>query len=273
MPSPFPGMDPFLEHPSMFADLHGRLNGGISESLQQLLPDSYFAVMGERVFVETSERYIEPDVHVSIGRGGRGRSSNGSRAAAVLDRPRSEPFRIEIPHDERRETFVEVRSKTGGGQERIVTVIEVLSIANKTPGAKGRKLYRRKQEEMRDADINLVEIDLLRGGGHTTASPPEKLRRKAGPFDYHVCVRLFGQLGDCLVYANRLEEPLPVIAIPLLPADGSVDVNLQAVFDRCYDAGPYRRRIDYSQAPPPPALGTRRMRWMRKLIRNVQTHR
>ena len=26
MKSPFPGMDPFLEHPSFFPDLHGRFN-------------------------------------------------------------------------------------------------------------------------------------------------------------------------------------------------------------------------------------------------------
>lgn len=264
-------MDPYLEDSSMFADLHGRLNSGISEALQALLPAPYFAVMGERVFVETSNRYVEPDVHVSVD-AGRRRPSNGSHATAVLERSRSQPILIETPaDDEQRETFIEIRSKSRGNAERIVTVIEVLSIANKTSGAKGQELYRRKQQELQDAEINLVEIDLLRSGEHTTACPLGKLRRKAGPFDYHVCVRLYGQLGDCLAYTNLLEHPLPVIAIPLLQQDGSVDVDLQAVFNRCYDAGPYRRRIDYSKAPPAPALGAKRTKWMRGLIKKSKS--
>ena len=38
----------------------------------------------------------------------------------------------------------------------------------------------------------------------------------------------------------RLETALPVITVPLLPGDGDVPLDLQAVFTRCYDTGPYR---------------------------------
>lgn len=41
MPSPFPGMDPFLEHPAIFPGLHERLIAYLSESLQGRLPEPY----------------------------------------------------------------------------------------------------------------------------------------------------------------------------------------------------------------------------------------
>jgi hypothetical protein len=43
------------------------------------------------------------------------------------------------------------------------------------------------------------------------------------------------------LYPIRLEDRLPPIAIPLLPGDPSVTLDLQSVCDRCYDAGPYAR--------------------------------
>jgi len=67
MPSPFPGMDPFLEHPDFFPDLHGRFHVYLSEALQDALPPPYFAVINERLWVETTARYIEPDTDVMVG--------------------------------------------------------------------------------------------------------------------------------------------------------------------------------------------------------------
>ena len=64
MPSPFPGMDPFLEHPAIFPGLHERLIAYLSESLQARLPEPYYAEIGERLWVETSDRSIGPDVYV-----------------------------------------------------------------------------------------------------------------------------------------------------------------------------------------------------------------
>ena len=64
MPSPFPGMDPFLEHPQIFPDLHDRMHIHLSEALQAKLPAPYYAVVSERLWVETSGRYIEGDTNV-----------------------------------------------------------------------------------------------------------------------------------------------------------------------------------------------------------------
>ena len=58
------------------------------------------------------------------------------------------------------EGYIEIRERGGG---RVITVIEFLSLSNKQPG-EGQESYRRKQAELREARISLVEIDLLRGG-------------------------------------------------------------------------------------------------------------
>jgi hypothetical protein len=64
MPSPFPGMDPYLEHPATFPGLHSRLITNLSDALQLRLPPPYFAEINERTWVELSQREIEPDVNV-----------------------------------------------------------------------------------------------------------------------------------------------------------------------------------------------------------------
>ena len=64
MPSPFPGMDPFLEHPAVFPGLHNRFIANLGEVLQSALPAPYFAEIGERVWVEVSQRFIEPDASI-----------------------------------------------------------------------------------------------------------------------------------------------------------------------------------------------------------------
>jgi hypothetical protein len=142
MPSPFPGMDPFLEHPDFFPDLHGRLHVYISESLQRLLPPPYFAVINERLWVETTARYIEPDTEVLYGDWSVGEPPAVTEVAMPA---RTRPLVFELAHDQRREAFVEIRTRLADGGERIVTAIEVLSLSNKTPGDQGRQLYLQKQ--------------------------------------------------------------------------------------------------------------------------------
>ena len=64
MPSPFPGMDPFLEHPAIFPDLHDRFATELSTAINAVLPGKYYAGLASRVWVEESERYVEPDIHL-----------------------------------------------------------------------------------------------------------------------------------------------------------------------------------------------------------------
>lgn len=264
MPSPFPGMDPFLEHPAIFPGLHDRFIAYLSEALQSVLPAPYFAEINERLWVDTSERTIGPDVDVLRGGPSGPGLHQGNGGVAVLADP-AQPILITVPVEEHRQTYLEIRT-TLDDRERVVTTIEVFSPSNKTPGPKGRSLYLNKQQEVLDSDRHLVEIDLLRGGTHTTAVPLERLRAKAPPFDYHVCVHAFDVLGTFAVYTIRLPERLPSVAMPLLPGDGSVTVDLQAVFGRCYDTGPYRRRVRYDPARIEPPLQAEQREWASQLL-------
>jgi hypothetical protein len=255
-------MDPFLEHPAVFPGLHDRLITYLGEALQSRLPEPYYAEIGDRLWVEVSQRPIGPDVNVL--RREAPRRPAGSSGLAVASKPTSRAVLVTVPHDEMREPFLQIFSRLEG--ERLVTTIEVLSPSNKTLGSPGRDLYLRKQREILSSQTNLVEIDLLRGGEHTTAVPHDLACKHAGPFDYHVCVHGFEHFEDYLLYPIRLEERLPEIEIPLLPADAPVVVSLQAVFDRAYDTGPYRRRIAYGKELPAPPLGAEREAWAARVI-------
>ena len=265
MPSPFPGMDPYQEHPALFPGLHGRLVANLSEALQACLPAPYFAEFEERLWVEVSERPIEPNVSdFRVERTPGGREGAGGLATEVATRSR--PVLITVPFEERRETWVEIRTRHDEG-EWLVASIEVLSLTNKTPGRRGRALYLQKQREILDSQVHLVEIDLLRGRTHATAVPLDLALEQAGPFDYHVAIHPFDRLEDFLVYPIRLEERLPEITIPLLPGDPDVTIDLQAVFDRCYDTGPYRRRVRYAEVTPVPPLRPDQAEWAARCLR------
>jgi hypothetical protein len=262
MPSPFPGMDPFLEHPHFFPSLHGGMHAYIREALQPRLPEPYFADFNERVWIETSARYIEPDttaVHAGI----HGKEPGDGGVAVAT---RSQPLVFEVTDDERAECSVEIRMRREDEGERLVSVIEILSPTNKTPGEKGRDLYLEKQREVLGSPVHLVEIDLLRGGEHTTPMSLEHLRMKAGAFDYHVSVHRFDQHGKFFIYAWKLEDSLPEIAVPLLPGDGAVPLDLAAVFARSYDTGPYRRRVPYDPARIVPPLSAEKTAWVRRIL-------
>lgn len=274
MPSPFPGMDPYLEHPLFFPGLHDRFITGISDDLQPRLPAPYFAEINERLWVETAERSIEPDTHVLwTARPGRQEESNGEVAVATATEVTTgiQPAVIPLQVDERRETCLEIRTKNPDGSERVVTAMEVLSLTNKTPGDRGRQKYLQKRDEVLTSQINLLEIDLLRGGIHSTIAPRSEIVRRTGLFDYHICIHLFDRFEEALVYTIRLPERLPVIAVPLLPGDGTVPLDLQAVFNRCYDTGPYRRRVhydDFSLLTPP--LHPDVLEWVKKKLHEQQ---
>ncbi len=262
MPSPFPGMDPFLENPEIFPDLHDRLINGISDAINLQLRPPYYSAIASRVFVEHSDRIISPDVSVILESDKSSQDDRGS-TTAVLTAIEVEPIIIHVPHDEIREQFLEIRT---AGDERLVTSIEVLSASNKSRGEHGRELYKKKQREILASDVHLVEIDLLRGGEHTTAVPLIRAERKTGKFNYHVCVHRFDQLENYVVYPITLRSRLPKIAIPLLPGDPDIAIDLQHIFDHCYEAGLYRRRIRYEESLPVPPLAEIDVLWSNELF-------
>ena len=124
----------------------------------------------------------------------------------------------DVEHDEHIENVLEIHGRWSG-QDRLIATIEVVSPSNKTPGDEGYDKYRAKQREVLAGQAHLIEIDLLRAGRTSPRSPETSPREKAGPFDYHVSVHRFDRPKDFLVYPIRLRQRLPVITVPLLPAD------------------------------------------------------
>jgi hypothetical protein len=163
--------------------------------------------------------------------------------------------------DDLHEAFREIIDRVG---QRVVTVLELLSPANKTPGA-GREQYVQKQHEVLQSKTNLVEIDFLRGGMYTVAVPQANLAQHT-PFYGLINVWRATQPQQYEVYFVHLRDRLPRIHIPLLPTDVDVVLDLPALFTRCYDAARYDLDVDYTQ-PPPVALSAAESVWLESWLR------
>lgn len=260
MPSPFPGMDPWLERPSLFPDVHNSLIYVLKAAINAVLPAGYVATGDTRVYVDPELRRT-PDVGVF----GPDRVPTGSSAVAVatLTQAGLLAAATEPIADPVEEHYLEIRSVD---DERLVTAVEIVSPTNKKPGEEGRVSYQQKQGEFRLGGVNLVEIDLLRGGPHTTAVPEGRLRATAAAFDYHISVMLAGPPREYFVAPIRLTDRLPALPIPLDPELTPVTVDLQTVFDRCYDEGGFAKRARYNRPPDPP-LAAEQQAWAEAVLR------
>jgi hypothetical protein len=253
----FPGMDPHLEDPDLWPGVHSRLVVYIGDQLQPLIRPRYIAAVEERVYLEGPGREVILDVSVSH----QPRSREGiAVAAAPLDGPEV----LVIPNLEVHESYIEILDRATGN--KVVTVIEVVSPTNKKSGA-GRDSYMEKQQEVRQSNTHLVEIDLLRGGHHAVAAPPDWLR-KLGTYDYLVCVERAWRRGRFEVYRRMLRQALPVISIPLAGDDPDVPLRLQDAVAQVYEAGSYRDRIDYKQPCSTP-LTDEEQAWVNEQIQST----
>ena len=273
MPSPFPGMDPYLESPDWFPDLHGSLITLMKGTLQQSLPDSYYAQSSQRVWVEYTQRHIEPDVEVV--KSGRNPGKRARGAGLALAEPEATaPLVVmveTIEHGPFRESFLEIRRRRGK-QIQIVTSIEILSPANKKLGSPGREKFLEKRRETLSSETHLVEIDLLRGGAHALAVPKELVTAAGGSAEYLISIHRFDRPKEFLVYPISLRQRLPKFAIPLSPGDPDVTLDLQTVFDQSYDFGPYRREIEYGTDPIVPRLKPNQAEWAANLLKPRRRH-
>jgi len=259
-------MDPYLENPIWWRDLHNRLMTYIADALNAVLPPDYYAQMDERLYVSELDHRIFPDVAVlgirNAGKPSEGHSERSSVQSAVLD----PPLRIVIETEEEREVFIEVRRQIGQ-TSRVVTAIEVLSPSNKGSGI-GRDEYIRKHREIIDSQANLLEIDLLRAGKSPLAPPTEQLLRVA-PYDYAISLHRGNDGMAFNVWLLTVRQALPrTVLVPLDGGHDDVLLNLQEVFDRCYDVGRYPLKVDYA-GPPIPPLSRADADWADTLLREA----
>jgi uncharacterized protein DUF4058 len=257
MPSPFPGMDPWLESPTEWPGFHYILVVTTVEVLQpQRRAKGYYANPGERVWLMEPPCPICPDValmqHV------RRPVPATSVELAVLEP--DEPLRVPAPSVEVHESFVEIFD---AADNRLVTGIEFVSPANKVD-YDGRRLYQLKQQEMREAGVHLVEVDLIRRGPHVL-DIPRRVVEDAKPWDYLVNLARRGS-RELEFYAIPMQQRLPRIRVPLKSGNGDATLDLQLAFTRSYEIGPYPERLDYASAPPDPPLGDELARWANDLL-------
>ncbi len=265
MPSPLPGMDPWVELPCVFDDLHFALTVGISDALNAVMPPDYYSTISHRVGYRVAAIPSEPDANADtpdvVTKEG-----NLVPAASAGEHVGEETIEFALELGELRERYVEIWRLREEGNQR-VTLLIVLNRDDKQPGESGRLQSLAHQRELLLGKVSFVEIDLLRFGGHATAVPRVVIESRSGPFDYHVVVHSLAVRDSFRVYTRRIGTRLPRVSVPLLPGDGSVDIDLQALADRAYDTGRYERRVKYRAWTPDPALTPEQAAWADELLK------
>jgi hypothetical protein len=263
MPSPFPGMDPYLEG-DMWQEFHETLAGAIRAQLMRVLPPTYVALLAKRYVLDRSAlsivdvprgRVVYPDVHVVAPPAAPAPTppTLGATALAV-----AEPA-VELPSPRFEEIpllSVEIRDVA---QRRLVTIIEILSPANKY--GEGAREYAERRMDLLDTRTHVLELDLLRQGLRIA------LQGEPPPALYYAYLSRAQRRPWTAVWPIALQAPLPVVPVPLLPPDPDVPLDLQAAINDCFDLVQYERLLDYSGAPPPPDLSDEDGAWVDGVLR------
>lgn len=217
MEPPFPAMDPYLEAPLLWPDVHSSLALAIREQIQPALSPRYAAVITPYVTFETIELA---------------------------------PLRAVVPT---RYARIEIRTV---GTETLVTVIELLSPVNKRPGSDRVDAYERKRRELFRSEAHLLEIDLLRNGRRPALLTP------LPDAPYFIFLSRAEHRPQIEIWPLLLQEPFPVVPVPLRYPDPDVPLDLTLALRRSYVSARYDLRIDYDQAPPLPPLSAEDNTWL-----------
>jgi hypothetical protein len=252
MPSPFPGMNPYLEQDDLWQDFHQSFLPLVREVLSGQVRPAYMVPVEEYLFIhELAEDERRPFGRsaVSITRSPAGNLQ--STAGALPAAPARSHWTPAV--DVERHSFVEVRSRH---DRELITVIELLSPSNKRPGA-DRSQYLAKRRQLWHSSVHLVEIDLLRGHPRL---PLDDLPE----CDYYAMVSRADLRPEVELWSLRLQNPLPVIPIPLRAPDPDARLDLQATLHRVYDAAGYEDYI-YETDPQLP-LSPDDVVWARQFV-------
>jgi hypothetical protein len=227
MPSPFPGMNPYLEQNDTWEDFHQEFLTRARALLASQVEPDYYVKIEVRLYIHE----LSAEERRFFGR--------GDAAAPAVEFVR--------------ESWLEVRDRR---DRRVVTVIELLSPANKER-SEHREAYLAKRNVILASPMHLVEIDLRRGG-ERPAIPmlPE--------CDYYALVSRSEHRPEMSFWPISLRERLPIIQVPLSGSDPNVQLDLQAALDRAYDEAHYGNYI-YAEQPHPP-LSAADAEWARQFV-------
>ncbi|MBW4681490.1 MAG: DUF4058 family protein [Microcoleus vaginatus WJT46-NPBG5] len=259
MPSPFPGMNPYLEHPEVWPEVHHRLITAIADILNPLVLPKYRVAIEKRVYELGGEKSVLvgiPDVIVHRQR----TQTNPTSSNVAVVAPPATPVTVTVPMPEEvREGYLEVRELATG---EVVTAIEVLSPTNKRPG-KGRQVYEEKRQQVLGSRTHFVEIDLLRGGEPLPVFGNE----------IEASYRILVSRGNCRpvadLYLFNLQNIIPSFPLPLRSGDVEPALDLQTVLNSVYERAAYDYIIDYNAEPALP-LSESDAAWADTLLREKQ---
>ena len=256
MKSPFPGMDPYLEHPSLWPDVHNRLIAALADDLSARVAPRYYVGLERRTYLLKADDIIfigRPDIAVAATTGVSAFASQPVTTSVTV-------LEVDVPmQDEVSENFLEIHEvKTG----KLITILELLSPVNKLH-KQGREEYERKRGYVFRSWTNLVEIDLLRAGD------PMPVVGAQVQSDYRILVSRGIQRPRASLIAFTLRQPIPTFTLPLLPGDDEPEVALNRILHALYQRARFDLRLDYTQAPIPP-LAEADAAWARELITSAQ---
>ncbi|MBD2593752.1 DUF4058 family protein [Nostoc spongiaeforme FACHB-130] len=242
MPSPFPGMNPYLEHPDLWPGIHGRIIVAIADFLAPQLRPKYFVAIEERVYQTNDDNRLLvgiPDVVVKR----QSSEINPQNYTVAVATPTTKPKAVTVPLPIAvKERYLEVRNVE---TKEVVTVIEIISPKNKRTG-EGRNAYDNKRQRVLGSATNLVEIDLLRTGEAMLVFGDDIQS------DYRILISRAQNRPQADLYAFNLQDVIPSFPLPLKTEENEPLIKLQNLLTEIYDRGSYDLVIDYNQAPFPP---------------------
>ncbi len=241
MPSPFPGMNPYIEQPAVWEDFHTRFMTAAAEVIGAQVEPRYFVKIEERLFLH------EP---FSTGREPFGRPD----LSVLPDDSAAAPATVFAPDEEEvAQRYLEVRDRQ---TREVVTVVELLSPSNKERGDGRAQYWAKTRLLLNRTETNLVEVDLLRGG-------PRLPWRDMPACDYYALVCRTGERRAAF-WPVKVRDALPTIPIPLREGEPEPTLDLQALLHHIYDAARYRLFI-YDSDPEPPLSASDAV-WVAQLL-------
>jgi hypothetical protein len=238
MPSPFPGMNPYLEQNDTWEDFHTNFITRAQEALSGRVGSNYLVKIEVRLLLhELSAAERRFMGRADVGVTAPPEYNPGGHGTAFS----SAPVHLQLPAvDVERQTSLEILDRRS---RRVVTVIELLSPSNKTAGP-DRDDYMAKRRQVLAGTTHLVEIDLRRGG-----TRPDLPRLPLS--DYYMLVSRYAERPRVGFWPVGLRDALPVLPIPLTAPDADIPLDIRAVLNSAYDAANYWKYI-YQEMPEPP---------------------
>ncbi|MFP4436299.1 MAG: DUF4058 family protein [Chloroflexaceae bacterium] len=236
MPAPFPGMDPYLEG-ALWTTFQFSFGAELVRQLAPKLRPRYLALPVERLVL------AEPgDMEIMSTQSQTGSLSASVQLATVIPQA--------VPH-----VSIEIRDVA---RRQLVTAIEILSPTNKR--GEGRAEYLSKRRRILLSRAHLLELDLLRAGQRVPMQQP------LPDAPYFVLLSRAERRPMTDVWPITLDQPLPLVPVPLLPEDADMLLDLQAAFTATYDLLGYDLIIDYCR-PPAVALAPVDAAWADQQLR------